>query len=307
MQGAPPERLTVGVLSPGEMGTAVGNLLLEDGIRVVTTLSGRGARTRASCGNARFLVLDDLAAVAREASVVFSLVPPAAALSLAATYASIPVAAGATRIYVDLNSIAPETATAIDRRLSQAGIAFVDGAINGPANRLRDRCRVFLSGAAAGQVAPLFHALPFVRVLGATPGLASTCRLLMSGLTKGVIAVFLEASVAARNAGLLDELLNCYRESYPGVMELVERSLPTFPRHARRRADEMNELARTLLRLHVHPDLAAAAGKMFFEMGTIDMMNDSRGPGPVDWSVQELVEGLAARRFLSVSNPEESA
>lgn len=37
---------TVGLLSPGDMGHAVGRMLVEHGLRVLTCLEGRSARTR---------------------------------------------------------------------------------------------------------------------------------------------------------------------------------------------------------------------------------------------------------------------
>jgi hypothetical protein len=54
---------TVGILYPGEMGAALGRLLREDGVRVVTTLEGRSPRTRRLCAEAGLSVLGSLAEV----------------------------------------------------------------------------------------------------------------------------------------------------------------------------------------------------------------------------------------------------
>src|SRR5438105_2706657 len=81
----------------------------------------------------------------------------------------------------------------------------------------------------AGEVAALFEGKMTVRVLGDAPGQASALRMLLSGLTKGVIALFVELALAARQAGILDRTLAAYRASYPGILEVVERTLPTYP------------------------------------------------------------------------------
>src|SRR2546428_92476 len=81
-----------------------------------------------------------------------------------------------------------------------------------------ERGVIYLSGPAAGHVAPLFGSVVRTRVLGEQPGLASTMRMLVSGVSKGLVALFLEMGLAARQAGLLPELLDCYRDAYPGLM-----------------------------------------------------------------------------------------
>ena len=47
--------------------------------------------------------------------------------------------------------------------------------------------------------------------------------------------------------------LAAYRASYPGIMELVDRTLPTYPRHAARRGQEMAEVEKTLAGLGLCP------------------------------------------------------
>src|SRR5207247_10131278 len=75
---------TVGVVSPGAMGSAVGHALREAGVRVVTTLDGRSERTAGFARRAEIECLPDLAAVARDADVILSIAPPAAAETIAA-------------------------------------------------------------------------------------------------------------------------------------------------------------------------------------------------------------------------------
>ncbi len=74
----------IGLLYPGDMGTAVGKLLRGAGHRALTTVKGRSATTVRNCRAAGLEELDSLEAVVCAASVLFVLVPPGAAHAVAA-------------------------------------------------------------------------------------------------------------------------------------------------------------------------------------------------------------------------------
>lgn len=298
--GTPPEdnrgACCIGLLYPGEMGTALGQLLRGEGHQIVTTLEGRGQRTSQNAAAAGFAVLDSLAAVVRSASVIVSLVPPATAVSVARQVREqIGQRPRAERlIYVDMNSASPRTVQAVAAILRDATVDFVDGAISGPAAHLTTRGVLYLSGSQAQQVAALFHDTMRVQVLGRVPGQASALRMLLSGVSKGVIALFIEMALAARQAGILDTLLSAYRTSYPGIMELVERSLPTFPRHAARRSEEMHEVESTVADLGLRPTVLAGIARLFDGMSHCWPADSSQR----EWSVAEILESLHDKRML---------
>ena len=68
---------TVGIVSPGAMGSAVGAAYRAAGNRVVTTVDGRSRRTAALAEQAGLELLPDLDAVVGESELVLSIVPPA--------------------------------------------------------------------------------------------------------------------------------------------------------------------------------------------------------------------------------------
>ena len=74
---------TVAILSPGEMGHAVGAVLRQGGLRVLTQLDGRSERTRARAAGAGLEEIGDDAALVREADILLAIVVPAAAMALA--------------------------------------------------------------------------------------------------------------------------------------------------------------------------------------------------------------------------------
>lgn len=281
---------TVGILYPGEMGSAFGRLLLDKGIPVVTTLAGRGGRTGDFCRENRFQVLESLGEVAARADIVLSLVPPNAALSVAEEYCR--CHAELRRVYVDLNSISPVTASRIGELCADAGVDFVDGAVHGLAKLLPARGVLYLSGPSARRVAELFSDVQ-TRVLSAAAGDASAFKMLISGVNKGVIALFVEVCLAAQRASQLDPFLACCREAYPGVMSIVERVLPTCPQHAARRAEEMHEAEQTLEHYGLEPRMIAAARHVFAEMAGAEWAERS------DWSVLEVLGELHNRELLS--------
>src|SRR5687768_1236416 len=208
-------RRTLGILFAGEMGSTLGRILVQQGHRVVTPLAERSARTRRLAQGAGLEAVDSVADLARVAEVVFSVVPPDAALAVAREY-SAEVAPGSDRLFVDVNSIAPATALEVADVCHRHGVHCVDGAVHGMAARLPASGTLYLSGPRAKQVADLFSGSLRVNVLGGTIGQASTFKMMISGMAKGVTALFLEMGLAAREAGVLDDLLVCYREAYPG-------------------------------------------------------------------------------------------
>lgn len=250
----------VGVLYAGEMGSSLGRVLIGDGLRVVTTTEGRSPRTARLCREAGLEELPSLAEVVRAADVVISVVPPSAALQSARDYAALAHLAPAGRLYVDANAVSPATAEAMGRVLAEAGVDYVDAAVNGLASRLTAGAVVYLSGTRAPEVARLFGRTLRVQVVGDAPGKASALKGALAGLSKGLTALFVEIAVAAREAGVGDFFLERCRAYYPGVMEVVERMLPTYPRHATRRAEEMAELDEAITALGLRPDVVRAAG-----------------------------------------------
>ncbi|MBI2804457.1 MAG: NAD(P)-dependent oxidoreductase [Planctomycetes bacterium] len=282
----------IGILFPGEMGSTLGRLLIGQGYRVITTFAGRSARTQRLSGDAGLETVASIADLARGAQVVLSSVPPGVAQAVARGYC-LNIAPAQAPLYVDLNSISPEETLAIAEACKQRGVRFVDGAIHGMAARLPEAGTLYLSGPWANEVAEMFAPVMRVKVLGETAGQASAFKMLISGLAKGVVALFLEMALAAREADLLDELLTCYRDAYPGIMELVDRLLPTYPMHAARRGVELEEVGRTFRGLGLRPCLVSAAQQLTAAVGRLDLADRKRSDA-AKWSVPEVIEVIFA-------------
>jgi 3-hydroxyisobutyrate dehydrogenase-like beta-hydroxyacid dehydrogenase len=289
----------IGILYPGEMGTALGRVLVEGGYRVVTTLEGRSVRTHRLGSEAGLEILPSFTEVVRTSEIVFSVVSPGAAVAVARQFCEVAQGSPPDLLYVDANSVSPVTAAKIAALTSEAGIECVDAAVYGLATHLRTRGTVYLSGRSAQVVAALFQGKVRTRVMGAEPGKASMLKSLLAGLNKGLVALFLEMSQLACEADLVDPLFEAYRASYPGVMEVVDRLLPTYPQHAPRRAQEMEELEHTLRSMGLRPGVTRGARQVTAAFARLGL---SETDGFDSAKLPALVKETHARGMLRESN-----
>lgn len=247
------------MLSPGEMGSAVGQTLAAHGWRVVTCLAGRGEASRQRAVAAGFGLVADLDALAGTVDLVISIVPPAAAETLARSVAAAAVRTGSAPLYLDANSIGPATVARIAGALHGAAIDLVDGAIIGGARSVPQGVKFYFSGPGAGTLAEWLQPPLRVEVLGPELGQASTFKMLYAGMTKGVSALGLELLAAAELLGLRERLLQEYQADHPSIARLLASTLPELPPRARRRSQEMAELREMLRDARLPADMAVGA------------------------------------------------
>ena len=235
----------VGILSPGEMGSGVGEVLHQRGLRVLTCLAGRGEHSRARAAQVGFEDVADLDQLVRECDVLLSIVPPAVAGAVADQVAAAVRATGVSLLYADCNAIAPSTARDIARTVTEAGARFADaGIIGGPPTRPGNR--IFASGAGAREFAGLGTFGLDIRVLDGDVGQASGLKMCYAAMTKGLQALGAELLVAARLLGVEEQLRAEQNQGgdLAAVRRFVERALPSMPPKAYRWIGEMEEIAR---------------------------------------------------------------
>jgi 3-hydroxyisobutyrate dehydrogenase-like beta-hydroxyacid dehydrogenase len=228
-------------------------------------------------------------------------VPPSAAVAIAEEYAAVKGVAR-SRLYVDVNSVSPETVARVQELVSGCGAEFVDAAVLGLAARLPAQGAVFLSGARASRVAALFGQSVRVRVVGDAPGQASALKSTLAGLNKGLAALFFEVGVLARASGLSAEFLEECAAFYPGLMEVVHRLAPTYPLHAKRRSEEMAELEHTTAALGLEPHMARAA-RLIIGAAAASGWAEARPDGPGGWTTAGVLEELHRRGAFRATPP----
>ncbi len=236
----------VAILYAGELGSAFGRILLRAGRVVITTAADRSPRTAASARAAGFTIATTLSDAVADADVIISAVPPGVAIELAREVVRTLPADGRERTYVDLNAISPMSMDLVASAFEGTSVHVVDGAIHGRAEVLEAGATLYLSGPRASRTAALIGPLPRTIVLGERIGQASLFKMLLGGVNKGVVALMLELSWLAEREGVLEGFWTVARAAYPGVMEVFERLLPSYPLHVERRVGEMAELASTV-------------------------------------------------------------
>ena len=275
---------TIGLLHPGEMGSALGRGLLGAGHRVVTSVTGRGARTVARAS--QFENLATLAAVVAQAEVIVSVVDPLGALALAEDVAK--VAQGRRLVYVDANALSHGDMLRVAAVLEGAGVQCVDGCIFGSSTRFVD-CKMFFAGAGAGDMAELFRPVVASQVLGAEVGVASRFKVTYSTLVKGLAALFFEVGASAETQRLLEPLLAAFDE-LPSVGELLRVIVPTYINHAPRRARELAAAADEFQALGIEPRMAGAASSTIERIAGADLSALDAGSRTLEDTIKALVQ-----------------
>lgn len=260
---------TVGILSPGDMGHAIGAVLHQHGLRVITNLQGRSERTATLAKTAGIIDVADDKALVHEADMLLSILPPSRAYNFAERIASVLKETGSDVLFVDCNAVAPRTAQSIEQLITAAGASFVDvGIIGGPPQPGGEGPRLYASGSRAEDVAQLVQYGLDTRVLGAQGGQASGLKMCYASLTKGLTALATEALVAGQAQGLQEALLAEF-QLLP-LFNTIKRSVPAMPPKAYRWVGEMEEIALTFADLGLPPQMHQGAASLYrFVEGTI--------------------------------------
>jgi 3-hydroxyisobutyrate dehydrogenase-like beta-hydroxyacid dehydrogenase len=283
---------TVGIVSPGAMGSATAVALARGGARVVATVAGRSERTALLAKRAGIELMPDLAAVVRAADVVLSIVPPEAAPAVAKSVVRAAIDQATQPLIADLNAIAPGTALAIEASAAEAGHELVDGSISGPPPVKPGTTRLYLSGRRAADIA----ALPFDGVerivVGPAVGAASAVKMSTASVYKGSSALLLQALFTAQTNGVLEHVLTDLRTAAPELIANVERRLARAATKSGRYVAEMREIAAAQSAAGLTPALFEAFAQVYEGLAKAPLARASPEEVPPGLSMSELLDGL---------------
>ena len=251
---------TIGILHPGEMGSAVGAAGRAGGARVIWASAGRGPATHRRAETDGLEDVGTLARLARESELIVSVCPPASARDVAREVAG--TRFGGT--FVDGNAIAPATTRAVGEIVTAGGARFVDGGIIGPPPRKAGEARLYLSGAGATAVAAVFKgSLLEAIVLEGPIGAASAIKMAYAGWNKGSQALLLAIRALAAHEGVDAALVAEWARSQPDVTARSERAVSANIKKAWRFVGEMEEIAATLESAGLPDGFHEAAGEIY--------------------------------------------
>lgn len=234
---------SVAIVAPGNMGAAVARRLTQHGVRIVTTLEGRGAASAARAQEA------GMTAVSRdrlcETQFVLSILPPAAALSFAQTMAPVLGSAAQKPVFVDCNAVSTDTVREIGKVIAATGAPFIDASIIGlpPRASSGPSPHFYSSGPDAKRLLVLASYGLDVRVLEGPVGAASALKMCYAGINKGLAAIASAMILAASRSGATAALYQEMSESLPDLLNSLRRQVPDMLPKAYRWVAEMREIA----------------------------------------------------------------
>ena len=257
----------------GEAGQAIASGLREAGIERVAAWDilfpqPDGARLKAAGEQMGVRLASSAADAAADTDVLISAVTAASSLQAAQSVA--PHLSG-NPYYLDINSVSPGRKQATEKLL--AGRArYIDVAVVAAIHPARHRTPLLVAGPHAEGGSALLRELEMqFTVVGGETGGAAAIKMIRSVMIKGIEALSLECFLAARRAGVLDEVTASLKNNYPGLdwAKLSEYNLERMASHGERRAAEMEESAATLRELGLEPRMVEATVKDQRDMGAI--------------------------------------
>jgi len=285
--------MTVGIVSPGAMGSAVGAAYRAGGGRVVTTVAGRSERTRGLAEQAGLELVPDLDAVVAASELVLSIAPPDQARAIAADLVGAAGRTGTRPLVADWNAVSPSTARELAGILAGGGIELVDGSISGGPPRADYRTRVYVSGVRAAELADSCPDWLDVRVVGVEVGLASAVKMCTASVYKGFTALLAHALATAHANGVLAEVLDDLHDSFPRQIDAAARLVAVSTTKAGRYVGEMREIAATQESAGLTPALFEAMAEVYSQLAETELGAQAPESIPPEPGLEDVLERLA--------------
>ena len=165
------------------------------------------------------------------------------------------------QLFLDFNSVAPDTKRSAATFVEASGAAYVDCAVmaNVPGKGLA--VPILAGGKAALRAADLLNPLGMeIDVVSDEIGRASATKLCRSIVIKGMEALMVDFSAAARKCGVFEDVVQSLDATFPALdfAALAATMRGRVERHGTRRAAEMREAAKMLDGLGLGGDLSRA-------------------------------------------------
>jgi 3-hydroxyisobutyrate dehydrogenase-like beta-hydroxyacid dehydrogenase len=258
----------------GEAGQAIASGLRDTGIETIAAWdilfpAAEGGKLKQAGETMGARLASSAADAARGADIIISAVTAASSLDAAK---SVEPHLSGNPYFLDINSVSPGRKKETEKALG-AKARYVDVAILAPIHPARHQTPVLLAGPYAETVMPLLIDELEMRgaIAGDEVGQAAGLKMIRSVMIKGIEALTLECFLAARRAGIVDEVAASLKNNYPTLdwNKVMEYNIERMASHGVRRADEMDQVVETLKELGLDPLMAAATSSRQREMGLI--------------------------------------
>ncbi len=286
---------TVAILSPGDMGHAVGQTLREHELRVVTCLTGRSGRTRALSEQAGIEDVPDFADMVAQSDLIMSMTVSGAVPEICRQVAEAITSTGHTDLlFAECNAIAPQTAQVMETVITSAGGRFLDASIIGGPPRNGRSPRFYASGVHALEFEQLREFGLDVRNIGTITGRASGIKMCYAAMTKGSAALHSQLLMAAEMMGLYQPLLEEFQRGQTATVQRMEGWIPGVPAKSRRWVSEMQEIEATFGHLGMTPHLFEGVADMYRLIGGTPLGDETPESRDGERSLEETIRLLSA-------------
>ena len=285
---------TVGVMSPGDMGSGVGGILVRSGLRVITSLKGRSEASSTRAAEQGIVDVGSLDDVVASSDLMLSILVPSEALAFAASAAESIVRTNSHVAFADCNAVSPATGVKIGKIITAAGGVFIDAGIIGGSPKTGAIPRFYASGEHAGILAELDGKGISVPVMRGAIGRASGLKMLYAALTKGTAALHASTLMAAKSLGLFDDLIYELEQSQSGTLTAMGR-VNSISAQAFRWIGEMEEIASTFEDAGVTPNIHAGAAETFQKISDSSIGRERVGTVDQDRTLEDTVTAMLVK------------
>lgn len=287
------ERGSFGFIGFGEAGYEIAKGLHGEGVARMFLCHRRSGdrqrslliQKRAVEAGARYL--ETVADVVVHSDVIFSVVPPAAAVD-AAKEAAPHLKAG--KLYLDLTSSFPGDMKTVETIVRSTGAKFVDGALMAAAPAFKHKVLIYVSGENARDASERLNQCGMnLKPVGNEAGQASAAKLILSIVTKGFGALLTEMLRAAHHYRLEGPVVEALLQFYPRAIAVnIDRSVGSSAIFAGRRVTEMEAAERLLEEIGVDPIMTRATVESLKWFASLKL--DDYFAGVVPAGYREIVE-----------------
>jgi len=288
---------TIAILSPGNMGGAVGAQLKIAGYDVIASLEGRSDFTRRKAADAGFRDVGDVNAVVLEADLILSILDPAKAVEIAEQVAASMAATGKMPVFADCNATSPATAQKLNAIIEGAGGQFVDvGIIGGAPTRRENFPQFCTSGPHAALLDELHDKGVRIEHIGPDIGQGSAIKICNGAYNKGAFALYTVVMLAAEHYGCTDFLRERLPNSQSGTVNRLDNAVLRLPSLSGRYIGEMEQVAETFAAIGLTPDIHNGAADLFRLLNESPLATERREEIDPNRTVADVLKMLSEER-----------
>jgi 3-hydroxyisobutyrate dehydrogenase-like beta-hydroxyacid dehydrogenase len=207
------------------------------------------------------------------------------------------------QIYLDINSVSPETKREIARSLGESAATFVEAAVMAPVAPQRIKVPILLGGAHASAAAGVLQGIGMdVKPISEQVGVASAIKMCRSIIIKGIEAITVESMFTARRYGAEKLVLESLAATYPEMgwtTALPDYLISRVAEHGKRRAAEMREAAQAVTDAGLEPLTALATAQRQDWLARVIAESGITVPKGKNFKWDELADAIARAGLTS--------